>query len=183
MIKKIVELRHALHQHPEVSNNEYKTSERIVNFMSELTPTKTLSLSKTGKAFVFEGAELGKTIVFRAELDALPITEKSSLSYASINQNVSHACGHDGHMSILTGLAQKIANEPPKYGKVVILFQPAEEVEQGAKDVVEDPHFRALEPDYIFALHNIPGIEKHNIVMKSSSFSAAGTIKGHSLQN
>ncbi len=173
MIKKIIELRHELHQYPEVSNNEYKTSDRIVNFMKAFKPSEILTLSKTGKAFVFEGAEPGKTIVFRAELDALPIEEKSSLSYASANQNVSHVCGHDGHMAILAGLAQKIANEVPKYGKVVLLFQPAEEVEQGAKDVMEDPQFRELESDYIFALHNIPGIKKHNIVMKSGSFSAA----------
>jgi len=173
MITKIIELRHELHKHPEVSNNEYKTSERIVNFMSAFAPTKILTLSKTGKAFVFDGAKPGKTLLFRAELDALPISEKSSLAYSSVNHNVSHACGHDGHMAILAGLAQKIANEPPKYGKVVLLFQPAEEVEQGAKDVMEDPHIIELEPDFIFALHNIPGIEKHHIVIKSGSFSAA----------
>ena len=123
MIKKTIELRHELHQHPEVSNNEYKTSDRIVKFMKTLLPDEIINLSKTGKAFVFKGKEAGKTIVFRAELDALPILEKSSLSYASTNKNVSHVCGHDGHMAILAGLAQKLANETPKYGKIVLLFQ------------------------------------------------------------
>jgi len=180
MIDNIIELRHELHKHPEVSNNEYKTSERIVNFMKPLMPDEIINLSKTGKAFVFNGKETGKTIVFRAELDALPILEKNSLAYLSINPNVSHMCGHDGHMAILAGLAQKISKESHQYGKVVFLFQPAEEVEQGALDVVNDSAFKNIKPDYIFALHNIPGVKKHNIVVKTGSFSAASkgiTIK------
>jgi len=173
MTANIIELRHELHKHPEVSNNEYKTSERIVNFMKPLMPDEIINLGKTGKAFVFKGKEAGKTIVFRAELDALPILEKNSLAYLSVNPNVSHMCGHDGHMAILAGLAQKIAKESFQYGKVVFLFQPAEEVEQGALDVVNDPAFKTINPDYIFALHNIPGVKKHNIVVKNGSFSAA----------
>ena len=180
MITKIIELRHELHQSPEVSNNEYKTAERIVNFVKPFKPDEILTLSKTGKAFVFNGKEKGKTTIFRSELDALPIQEKSLLSYASANKNVAHVCGHDGHMAILAGLAQKIANQRPKYGKVVLLFQPAEEVEQGARDVVEDAAFKNLQPDYIFALHNVPGVKKHSILIKNGSFSAASkgmTIK------
>jgi len=173
MTTDIIELRHNLHKYPEVSNNEYKTSERILNFINTFSPNEIVNLSKTGKAFIFKGRKPGKTVIFRAELDALPIAEKSSLVYSSVNSDVAHVCGHDGHMAILAGLAQKIAKERPQYGKVVLLFQPAEEVEQGAKDVVEDPGFKAINPDFIFALHNIPGIEKHRIVMKNGSFSAA----------
>lgn len=178
--KEIIALRHTLHQNPEVSNKEFKTSDRIAHFIKTLNPSEVISLSKTGLAFVFKGQKPGKTIMFRAELDALPISEKSSLVYSSINQNVAHACGHDGHMAILAGLAQRIAENPPMYGKVVLLFQPAEEVEQGAKDVIEDPAFKTIEPDFIYALHNIPGVEKHTIVLKNGSFSAASkgmTIK------
>lgn len=173
MISKIIELRQELHRHPEVSNNEYKTSDRIVNFIKAFLPDEIINLSKTGKAFVFNGKQAGKTTMFRAELDALPIQEKSSLAYASVSQNVSHVCGHDGHMAILAGLAYKIAHDAPKFGRVVLLFQPAEEVEQGARDVIEDPAFKAIQPDYIFALHNIPGIKKHHVVIKKGSFSAA----------
>lgn len=173
MTPEIIKLRHKLHQHPEVSNNEFETSKRIAQFFNKLNPAQTLSLSNTGKAFIFEGNKPGKTIVFRSELDALPIKEESSLAYASVNKNVSHVCGHDGHMSILAGLAKKIANEPNLSGRVVFLYQPAEEVEQGAKDIVDDPLFKKIKPDYIFALHNIPGIEKHKIILKSGSFSAA----------
>lgn len=178
--KEIIELRQTLHQNPEVSNQEFETSEQIATFINALAPSEVIRLSKTGLAFVFKGEKPGKTIMFRSELDALPIAEKSSLIYASVNQNVAHVCGHDGHMAILAGLAQKIAKDPPKYGKVVLLFQPAEEVEQGARDVIEDPNFKDIEPDYIYALHNIPGIEKHKIALKNGSFSAASkgmTIK------
>lgn len=180
MLTKIIELRHQIHQHPEVSNNEYKTSERIVNFVTPFLPDEIINFSKTGKAFVFKGKEAGKTTIFRAELDALPIQEISVLDYTSTNQQVSHACGHDGHMSILAGLAQMIANNRPKYGNVVLLFQPAEEVEQGAKEVVDDVAFKNLQPDYIFALHNVPGVKKHSILTKRGSFAAASkgmTIK------
>lgn len=171
--KNIVELRHHLHQNPEVSNQEYKTSEFISGFMNGFMPSEVISLSKTGKAFVFKGKKPGKTIMFRAELDALPIAETSLLGYRSLNPNVAHVCGHDGHMAILAGLSQRIAEEPPEFGKVVVLFQPAEEVEQGAKDVVDSAVFINLEADYIFALHNIPGIEKHTVVLKNGSFTAA----------
>ncbi len=180
MLNKIIELRHFLHQNPEVSNNEYNTSKRIVDFIKPLGPAEIVDLSKTGKAFVFEGRHPGKTLMFRSELDALPIQEESTLTYASSNKNIAHMCGHDGHMAILAGLAQKIVQNPPQYGRVVLLYQPAEEVEQGAKDVIEDPNFKPIEPDYIFALHNIPGLKKHSIAIKSGSFAAASkgmTIK------
>lgn len=157
--KEIIELRQTLHQNHEVSNQEFNTSERIANFINSLSLSKAIPLSKTGLAFVFKGEKPGKTILFRSELDALPIAEKSSLIYTSVNQKVAHVCGHDGHMAILAGLAQGIAKKPPEYGKVVLLFQPAEEVEQGAKDVIEYPAFQAIEPDFMDALHNIPGIE------------------------
>jgi len=180
MIKEIIKLRHDLHKHPEVSNKEFKTSERIVNFMQNLNPDEIISIGKTAKVFIFNGKNPGKTVVFRAELDALPIQEKSSLSYSSINKNVAHMCGHDGHMSILAGLAQKISKESLQNGKMAFLFQAAEEVEQGALDAVNDPAFKGIKADYIFALHNIPGIKKHSIVLREGSFSAASkgmTIK------
>ena len=172
-LKKIITLRHLLHQNPEVSNCEFKTSIRISDFINQLKPDEVINLSKTGKAFVFKGKEDGPTLVFRSELDALPITEKTGLPYASLNNHVAHSCGHDGHMAIISGLASKIAQNPPVKGKAVVLFQPAEEVEQGAKDVVEDPAFKKIEPDYIFALHNIPGVAKHTILLKKGSFAAA----------
>lgn len=111
--------------------------------------------------------------MFRAELDALPIGELNHISYASTNPGVAHVCGHDGHMSIVAGLALKVAENRPETGRVVFVYQPAEEVEQGARGVVNDERFEFIQPDFVFALHNIPGVPKHQIVMRKGSFSAA----------
>ncbi|WP_461640246.1 amidohydrolase [Labilibaculum euxinus] len=172
MNKKIIALRRELHKYPEVSNGEYQTTDRIVNFINEYKPDEVIRLGDKGVLFVFQGAEQGKTVMFRCELDALPIQEISGLEYASVNKGISHVCGHDGHMAIVAGLAQKISNDRPVKGKVILLFQPAEEVEQGACDVLENVNFKNNEPDYLFALHNIPGLKKHKIVLKKGSFAS-----------
>ncbi|MUP36969.1 amidohydrolase [Labilibaculum euxinus] len=172
MNKKMIALRRELHKYPEVSNGEYQTTDRIVNFINEYKPDEVIRLGDKGVLFVFKGAEQGKTVMFRCELDALPIQEISGLEYASVNKGISHVCGHDGHMAIVAGLAQKISNDRPVKGKVILLFQPAEEVEQGACDVLENVNFKNNEPDYLFALHNIPGIKKHKIVLKKGSFAS-----------
>lgn len=172
MINEIIALRREIHQHPEISNDELHTTERIIKFIKKYSPDEIIRLGETGVIFVFKGNEEGETLMFRSELDALPIDEKTGAEYTSVNDHISHACGHDGHMAILTGLAQKISNDRPQKGKVFLLFQPAEEVEQGARDVMENPKFKNINPDYIFALHNVPGFEKHTILLKKKSFAS-----------
>ncbi|MEQ8526100.1 amidohydrolase [Gracilimonas sp.] len=179
-LQDVINLRRTLHRYPELSNLEFETSKRISSFFEPLNPDKEISISKTGKAFVFEGEEAGETLIFRCELDALPIQEKPNRAYRSSIKGVAHLCGHDGHMAIIARLGQLISQNRPKKGKAVLLFQPAEETYLGAKDVVESKEFHALSPDYIFALHNIPGVEKNTILLKKGSFSAAScgfTIK------
>ncbi len=173
MNQDIISIRRLLHKHPELSNQEFNTSILISDFISQLKPDKVIEISKTGKLFVFESGISGNTSVFRADMDALPIHEENDLDYLSQNKGIAHSCGHDGHMAIVLGLAQKISLNRPKKGKVVLLFQPAEESEQGAKDIVNDNKFIALKPDYIFGLHNIPKEEKHKIIVKEGSFAAA----------
>lgn len=169
----IIKLRHELHQNPEVANKEFETNKRICEYFSKLNPDEEILLGKTGVAFIFYGKQPGETIVFRSELDALPIQEISDLPYQSINQKTAHVCGHDGHMATLAGFGKYVSENRPKKGKVVLLYQPAEEVEQGAKDIVENPKFEALNPDYIYAIHNIPGKSIHKVLVKAGSFAAA----------
>ena len=107
-MNEIISLRRYLHQHPELSNKEFDTAKHISDFMDRYSPDRILEIGKTGRAFIFESEKMGKTLVFRAELDALPITEQNNLEYKSVNQGVAHACGHDGHMAILAGLAKEI---------------------------------------------------------------------------
>jgi amidohydrolase len=172
-MNEIIALRHHLHSHPELSNRESDTSATIEHFMAPLKPDRVIHVGSHGRVFFFEGSGAGRTTLFRAELDALPIQENSEKPYASQHPGISHACGHDGHMSILAGLAVRIASQRPLRGTVGLLFQPAEEVEQGARDVVNDQRFIGIEPDAIFALHNIPGIPMHQLVTRAGSFASA----------
>jgi len=168
-----IELRHWLHQNPELSGSETGTAEKIRCVVSSYEPSMILPLGKTGLAVVYDSGHAGKTTMIRAELDALPISESNTVPYVSSVQGVAHLCGHDGHMSILVGLAQRLHRQVPQKGKVVLLFQPAEETGQGAFEVINSADFKQVVPDYIFALHNVPGYKKHEILVRDHAFSAA----------
>lgn len=172
-VKKIIDLRHKLHRMAELSGKEYKTSAEIENFIKKFSPTKIIKLSETGLAVVFDSGNPGLTTIFRAELDAVAVLEPKEFPNRSYVDGVSHKCGHDGHMSILCGLAEAIHNQPPTNGKVVLLFQPAEENVQGAIQVIKDPNFKVIEPDYIFGMHNLPNFPVGSVVYKKDIFNAA----------
>lgn len=171
---KLSDFRKELHAHPELSGKETETAQRIKAELKKYKPKKIIDkLGGNGIAAFFEGKTPGKTILFRAELDALPIQETNTFDYASKTKNVSHKCGHDGHMTILVGLAKNLSENPPEKGTAVLLFQPAEETGAGAKAVLEEPKFKEIKPDFLFALHNIPGQEKGKIICKKGSFTPA----------
>lgn len=173
MNTEIVQLRHKFHQYPELSNKEFKTAELINKFMQENSPDKEYRVGSTGRLFVYESGINGPVTVFRADMDALPIQETGDVVYKSTVNGVGHMCGHDGHMSILLGLAKHISTVRPQSGTVALLFQPAEECEQGAADVVAEHVFKALVPDMIFGIHNIPGFVKNSVIVKQNTFAAA----------
>ena len=167
-------IRKYLHQHPELSGNEYRTAKKIVEFVSQYNPTTVIeNLGETGVLALFDFGNNGPTIMFRAELDALPIQEVNEFEHRSTTKNVSHKCGHDGHSTILIGLAKLLSEKPLNKGRIALLFQPAEETGDGAKAVLNDPGFEAVRPDYVFALHNLPGYPLHQIVVRDGSFTAA----------
>jgi amidohydrolase len=109
----------------------------------------------------------------RCELDALPINESMDIPYCSEVKGVSHKCGHDGHMTIMSGLAQQFQNRRPGRGSVILLFQPAEETGHGARKVLDDDKFKRLSPDYIVALHNLPGFKLGQVIIKNGVFASA----------
>jgi amidohydrolase len=169
----IISLRQRLHAHPEVSNEEYKTAEIIKGYLTRYNPSDIIEgLGGSGVAAVYSYPNPGKTIVIRCELDALPIQEQNDISYRSTYDGVSHKCGHDGHMAIVSSLAAWLDSGPINNGKVVLLYQPAEENGQGADRVLQDERFRALQPDHIFALHNLPKEPMHQILLMTKGFSA-----------
>lgn len=168
----LIKIRHHIHRNPEISGEEDETAQFI------LKKLKGLSLDKIHNDFyenailaeIDSGAE-GKTVLFRCELDALPIQETNTdLSYKSKKKGVAHKCGHDGHMAMLLGLAQKLVDQRPETGKVLLLFQPAEENGTGAKGVLNSQKLEEFEIDFVFALHNVPGYPLGSIVSKPGSF-------------
>lgn len=150
--------RRALHQYPELSGEEFETAKKIKAALEQLSPTKILSgLGGHGVAAVFDSGVAGPTVLFRAELDALPIEEQNDVEWSSVIAGKSHVCGHDGHMTMLLGLGRLISRTPVARGRIVLLFQPAEEDGSGARAVVADPRFEELRADWAFAIHNEPG--------------------------
>ncbi len=176
LINKLIEFRHELHQYPELSHNESQTQERIINFLKYLKPSKIIkNIGGYGLAYIYDSGVPGNTVMFRSDMDALPITEVNKFDYISKNQGVAHLCGHDGHIAVLCGFANLADKNPPKKGKLVLLFQPAEETGEGANLVVTDKKFAEIKPDYSFAFHNLPGFQKNSICIKNGSFASAST--------
>ena len=173
-IQKLTQLRHVLHQNPELSGVEFKTAKRIIEFISEYNPSEIIHpIGKTGIIATFEGENFGPSTLIRCELDALPIQEINEFNYKSTKEGVSHKCGHDGHMAMLCGVASLFSDENNFNGTVYLLFQPAEEDGEGAKRVLNDPLFKGIKPDFVFALHNLPGFPLGQIVVKNQTFSCA----------
>jgi len=117
-----------------------------------------------------------KSIALRADMDALPITEKNTIHYRSSHQGKMHACGHDGHTSMLLGAAQYLAQQQKFNGTVYFVFQPAEENEGGGKKLVEEGFFKKFPVDAIYGMHNWPGLEVGKFAIRSGPVMAAYDI-------
>ena len=170
----LVAVRRRLHAIPEIAGREEQTASVITEELRGYKPDDLVTgVGGHGVIATFGKAESGHHLMFRAELDALPIPEQLELDYASKHDGWSHKCGHDGHMTILLGVARWLSENQPSTGKVSLLFQPAEETGEGAQAMLDDPQFTDFEPDRIFGLHNLPGYPKHQIVVRGGTFAAA----------
>jgi amidohydrolase len=169
------QLRRELHNRPELAGGEVETARTIADHLKRFEPTRVMTgLGGHGAAGVFDSGRDGPTVMLRADLDALPIQEINNFDYRSRTPGVGHKCGHDGHMTILVGVATKLPETLPELkGRVVLLFQPAEEVARGAKAVMEDDKFTEIEPDYVFGLHNLPGFPEGSIILCRGEFASA----------
>jgi len=170
----LVKLRHRLHAHAEVSNQEKKTSEVIVEFLEKYKPDQLWkNVGGYGVIALFKGKQAGENIGFRADLDALHISETIELEYASKTPHTAHKCGHDGHMTMVAGLAPYLENTPLEKGNVYLIFQPAEETGEGAERINKAMRALDIDLDYLFGLHNLPGFPKEQILTKKDTFAAA----------
>lgn len=173
-MEKLLKLRRHIHKHPEISGEEFETAAAVVDYFKDLNYTKIeTQVGGHGILVLFDSGREGKTLLFRAELDGLAIHEESSLEHRSIFDGKGHQCGHDGHLTMLSGLGVWLSNHPIQSGKVYLLFQPAEENGEGAKAVVKDARFKDLHIDEVYALHNLPGYPMGQIVVKENTFTAA----------
>jgi amidohydrolase len=174
--KKAVEIRQHLHQHPELSFQEFKTSEFIQKQLADAGIEFKIGFVKTGIVALIKGKNPGKkTLLLRADMDALPIEEKNNVTYCSKNKGVMHACGHDAHTAAMLGAAF-ILNELKENweGTIKIMFQPGEEVLPGGSSlmikegVLEDPKV-----DKALALHVFPSMETGKVGFKSGMYMAS----------
>lgn len=182
----IVNIRRHIHQHPELSFEEYETSGFITRKLDEYGIAYKNNYVKTGIIGTITGKNPGKkTIALRADMDALPVTEQNDVPFKSVNTGVMHACGHDVHTSSLLGTARilnEIRNEWE--GTVLLIFQPGEEkLPGGAKLMIEEGALDNPKPDIVIGQHVLPGLEAGKVGFKSGMYMASTdeiyiTVKG-----
>lgn len=170
------EVRHYLHKNPEVSGEEIQTSKFLREYIFAKFPGYQITKGSKSQGFVAtktygEGAH----VAFRAELDALPILEENVFEHKSKVEGKSHACGHDGHMSILLATLNSLEESEAAVGSASFLFQPAEETGRGAQEMLEDEAFANFGPDALIALHNIPGMAMGLVLSREGTF-ACGSV-------
>ena len=167
--KEMSSWRRHLHQFPEIAYEEEKTAEFVAGKLKGFGIEVHRGLGGTGVVGVIHGQDTGENsaqgkalaIGLRADMDALPMTEQTNLAYASLHPNTMHACGHDGHTTMLLGAAEYLAEHRPFKGKVYCIFQPAEEGgNAGARSMISDGLFEKFPMDSVWGMHNWPGLEE-----------------------
>lgn len=156
---RMTEWRHRIHAWPELGFEEERTSALVAEVLTGLGLDVHTGLGGTGVVAVIDSGKPGMSIGLRADMDALPMDEQSDLPFRSQRPGVAHTCGHDGHTSALLGTAQYLVAHPPATGRVVLIFQPAEEGGRGAIKMVEDGLFSRWPCDEVYAFHNMPALK------------------------
>ncbi|RXJ72243.1 hydrolase [Veronia nyctiphanis] len=167
--------RHQLHRHPEVSGKENWTANYIANTLRQLGYKPVTGIGGYGIVVSIKGPSPGPNLLFRADIDALPIPERSTHDHISENKGIMHACGHDGHAASLMSLAHQLRQQQLQRGSVHMIFQPAEENGTGARAMLKDDKWKQVDIDYCFGYHNIPGYPIGQILTRTNTFSYAST--------
>ena len=151
--------RHHFHEFPELAYKEVNTAKKVVQLLKEFkVDSIETGIGGTGVVATLKNGE-GKKIGLRADMDALPIPEENKKPYCSKNSGIMHACGHDGHTTMLLGAAKYLSETRNFKGKIVLIFQPAEEGFAGAKAMIEDGLFKKYPVDEIYGMHNMPNLD------------------------
>ncbi len=160
-------LRRDIHAHPELCFEEVRTSDLVAERLRAWGIEVHRGLGTTGVVGVIEGLPGPRAIGLRADMDALPVTERNQFAHASRHAGKMHACGHDGHTAMLLAAARHLASHRDSFaGRVVLVFQPAEEGGGGAREMMKDGLFERFPMDAIFGMHNWPGMPAGTFAIK-----------------
>lgn len=151
-------VRRDIHAHPELAFEEHRTAELVASRLEALGIETHRGIGRTGVVGALRAGASNRAIGLRADMDALPITERNDFPHHSRNPGRMHACGHDGHTTMLLGAAEWLAQQGGFDGTVYLLFQPAEEGEGGAREMIEDGLFERFPMEAVFGMHNWPGL-------------------------
>ena len=175
---KMKQWRQKIHSYPEIAYEEFKTSEFIEQKLKSFGIKVYKNFGTTGLVGILEGNKSSsKSIGLRADMDALPMSEKTNLKYQSKNEGKMHACGHDGHVTMLLGAAYALSKNQNFSGKIYFIFQPAEEGgKAGAKSMIDDGLFKKFKIDNIWGNQNCPGITIRNALIHKYLTMAVGDL-------
>jgi|TARA_B110000093_G_scaffold65363_1_gene70942 amidohydrolase len=162
----LVALRRDFHEHPELGMEEFRTSKIVAKLLIEWGIETHTEIGKTGVVGVLKGNKPGRSIGLRADMDALPMEERTNLPFASKNPGVMHACGHDAHTTMLLGAARYLAEKRDFSGTAIFIFQPAEEGLGGARAMLADKLFERFPCDEVYGMHNWPTGELGKVSIK-----------------
>ena len=169
----LVALRRDLHAHPELGFQEQRTSDIVANFLQQLGIEVHRGIGKTGVVGILKKGSSERMIGLRADMDALPMQDQSGTDWQSQAEQVSHACGHDGHTVMLLGAAEKLARDISFDGRVCFIFQPAEEGLAGAKAMIDDGLFSRFPCEAVYAIHNCPELPLGQVQTRPGAIMAA----------
>ena len=170
----LIQTRRDLHQIPETAYTEKKTSEYVTDYLKREGLSVQTGIATYGAVGILETGKPGKTLLFRADMDALPLTEKTDLPFVSTHEGVMHACGHDAHMAMVLNTATLLnKHKADLSGTIKFLFQPAEEGPGGAKPMIEAGVLENPKVDHCFGCHVMPGVPEGSIGVKAGPFMAA----------
>jgi len=172
----LIDWRQDLHMNPQISFEEVYASNKVATLLKEFGLEVHQNIAKTGVVGVLKKGASSKSIAIRADMDALPINEVNSFSYKSKIENRMHACGHDGHTTMLLGAAKYLAESGHFDGTVYFIFQPDEENCFGARTMIKEGLFTNFSIDEVYAMHNIPNMEIGTFATRKGNITASENL-------
>ena len=176
LLPQMREWRRDFHAHPELGFDEHRTSAKVAELLKEFGLDVHTGVGGTGVVGVLQRGNGTTAIGLRADMDALPFEEQNDFEYKSTKPGVMHACGHDGHTAMLLGAAQHLAKDGDFNGRVVFIFQPAEEHGQGGPAMIDDGLFERFPVDEVYGMHNMPGLPVGEFAMRVGTIMASEAL-------